>query len=84
MSGKLKKVVMFIRLFFSLVLVKGLHSHARVERRSRETRETRAAPSVARGHLRISRVLLDGEKLLEVYGEMASDNLSAQKVKESQ
>ena len=67
-------------LSFSLALVRGVHTRASVERRSREFRETWAAareekrvslfsylsclaPSVnLRGHLRVSRVLLDGSR----------------------
>ena len=55
-------------LSFSLALVRGVHTRASVERRSREFRETwaargRLAPSVnLRGHLRVSRVLLDGPR----------------------
>ena len=68
-------------LSFSLALVRGVHTRASVERRSREFRETWAAareekrrvslfsclsclaPSVnLRGHLRVSRVLLDGPR----------------------
>ena len=55
-------------LSFSSDLVRGMHARARVERPSRETRETRAAArlsrsfSHARGHLRVSGVLLDGPR----------------------
>ena len=62
------------RLSFSSNLVRGVHARASVERRSRKLRKTRAAaweekislPSRAfsnrRGHLRNSRVLLDGPR----------------------
>jgi len=54
---------------FSSDLVRGVTARASVERRSRETRETRAAArlpsrafSQARGHLLVSGVLLDGPR----------------------
>ena len=52
---------------FSSDLGRGVHASANVERRSRVRRETRAALkscafSHARGHLRISHVLLDGPR----------------------
>ena len=58
-------------LFFSLDLVKGVHARASVERRSCETRDARNEGgslsrrrtfSHARGHLRVSGVLLDGPR----------------------
>ena len=70
---KCEAVVLFIRLraasLFLSDLVKGVHAHPSVERRSRVTRETRALPSRAfshaRGHLRVSGVLLDGPRKRE-------------------
>ena len=64
---KLPKNYYASSLSFSTDLVRGVHARASVERRSLETREKRALPSRAfghaRGHLRVSRVLLDGPRI---------------------
>ena len=60
-----------IRLHAVSLFARGMHACARLEQRSRETRET--LPPRAFSHMRVSRILLDGrrkKRLLVVYRPM--------------